>query len=55
MRLHDEQSSFDEREMPHPNPLHMEREQRTKPDKVIFIVDLLALKLKVILLFGLLQ
>jgi hypothetical protein len=36
MRLQDEQSSFDEK-MPHPNPLHKEREQRTKPDEVIFI------------------
>jgi hypothetical protein len=36
MGLQDEQSSFDEK-MPHPNPLRTEREQRTKPDEVIFV------------------
>jgi hypothetical protein len=38
----EQRSSFDE-EMPHPNPLHMEREQHTKPDEVIFTVELLVL------------
>jgi hypothetical protein len=36
MRLQDEQSFFDEK-MPHPNPLPSEREQRTKPAEVRFI------------------
>jgi hypothetical protein len=40
MRLQDEQSSFDEKR-PQPNPLHMETEQHTKPDEVIFIGNLL--------------
>jgi hypothetical protein len=43
MRLHNDESFFDE-EMPHPGPLRAgEREQRTKPDEAIFIDNLLVL------------
>ena len=41
MRLYDGQSSFYE-EMPHPNPLLVEREQRTSLMKYYSLVNLLA-------------
>jgi hypothetical protein len=42
------------KKMPHPNPLLAEREQRTAQKSKHYSDDLLALKLKVILLLGLL-